>query len=195
MLMQWKTILPAVLFLGILGCNGIRYSEVSPDARDFHPRRITVLPSDSRTFPEAGSDVDRLFHEVLSEQKWFDDVVGGEAVGRRLKSDEVFRKAVTDYQAKLEKVSFSDPLLSKTLGELTGAEALLLVRVDSWNHTTEKDNKVARVGFSIRMVEAKTGRILWTAVHHKIRDYLIIRPELPDVARDLIREMVGYMPR
>ncbi len=194
-LKQWKTVVPAVLFLAILGCGGIRYSEVAPEARDFHPRRIAALPADSKAFAEAGSDIDRLIYEALSERKWFDAVVGGEAVGRRLKSDGLFRQAVTDYLTKLEKVSFSDPVLSGTLGELTGAEALLLVRVDYWNHTTENDNKIAKVSLSIRMVEAKTGKILWTAVHHKIREYLIIKPALPDVARDLIREMIGYMPR
>ena len=194
MLKRWKTVVPAVLFLGILGCGGLRYSEVSPEARDFHPRRIAVLPADTRAFAEAGGDVDRLFAEALSERKWFADVVGGEAIGRRLESDEAFRQVVTDYLAKLGNVSFSDPALSGRLGELTGAEAFLLVRVDYWNYTTENDKKIAKVSLSITMIEAKTGKTLWMAAHHKISDYLIIRPDLPDVAKDLIREMIGYMP-
>jgi hypothetical protein len=45
------------------------------------------------------------------------------------------------------------------------------------------------------LIEAKTGKILWTAVHQRVSDYMIIRPDLPDVARDLIREMIGHMPR
>ena len=84
--------------------------------------------------------------------------------------------------------------LSGRIGELTGTEAFLLVRVDYWNYTTENDKKIAKVSLSITMIEAKTGKILWTAVHHRISDYLIIKPDLPDVARDLIREMIGYMP-
>ena len=105
----WITAVIAILFLGILGCGGLRYSEVSPEAKDFHPRRIAVLPADTTAFPEAKGVVDRLFAEVLSEQKWFADVVGGEAIGRRLESDETFRQVVTDYLAKLANVSFSDP--------------------------------------------------------------------------------------
>jgi hypothetical protein len=196
MLKTWKTVVPVVLLLGILGCGGLglRYSEVSPEARDFHPRRIAVLPSDSRTFAEARGDIDRLFAEVLSERKWFADVLGGEAVGRRMESDEVFRQVVTDYLAKLANVSFSDPALSGRFGELTGAEAFLLVRVDYWNYTTENDKKVAKVSLTITLVEAKTGKIIWTAGHHKISEFVIIRPELPDMARGLIREMIGYMP-
>ena len=184
----------AILCLVILGCGGLRFSEISPDARDFHPRRIAVLPADTTAFAEAKGVVDRLFAEALIERQWFSDVVGGEAVGRRLESDEAFRKVVAGYLAKRASVSFSDPELSGGIGGLTGTEAFLLVRVDYWNYTTENDKKLAKVSLSITMIEAKTGKALWTAAHHKISEYLIIRPDLPAVARDLIREMVGYMP-
>jgi len=194
MLKIWKTVVPIVLLLGILGCGGLRYSEVSPEARDFHPRRIAVLPADTRAFAEARGSIDRLFAEVLSERKWFADVVGGEAIGRRMESDEVFRRVVTDYLAKLANVNFSDPVLSGRFGELTGVEAFLLVRVDYWNYTTEDDKKIAKVSLSITLIEAKTGKTFWTAVHHRISDYVILKPDLPDVARGLIREMIGYMP-
>jgi hypothetical protein len=194
MLKTWKTVVLIILLLGILGCGGLRYSEVSPDARDFRPRRIAVLPADTRVFAEARGDIDRLFAEVLSERKWFDDVIGGEAIGRRLGSDEAFRKVVTDYLDKLGNVRYSDPVLSGRLGELTGAEAFFLVRVDYWNYATENDKKIAKVSLSITLIEAKTGKTIWTAGHHRISDYVIIRPDLPDVAKDLIREMIGYMP-
>lgn len=183
----------AILCLGILGCGGIRFSEISPDARDFHPRRIAVLPADTTAFVGAKGVVDRLFAEALIERQWF-DVVGGEAVGRRLESDEAFRKVVAGYLAKRANVSFSDPELSGRIGGLTGTDAFLLVRVDYWNYATENDKKLAKVSLSITMVEAKTGKALWMAAHHKISEYLIIRPDLPDVAKDLIREMIGYMP-
>ncbi len=194
MLKTWKAVLSVVLIAGIVGCGGLRYSEVSPEARDFHPRRIAVLPSDGTTFPEARGDIDRLFAEVLSDRKWFDGVTGGEAIGRRMESDAGFRQVVTDYLAKLANVSFSDPALSGRIGELTGVQGFLLVRIDYWNYTTEQDKKVAKVSLTVRLVEAKTGKILWTAFHHRISDYLIIKPDLPDVARDLIREMVDHMP-
>ena len=183
----------AILCLGILGCGGLRFSEISPDARDFHPRRIAVLPADTTAFAGAKGVVDRLFAEALIERQWF-DVVGGEAVGRRLESDEAFRKVVAGYLAKRANVSFSDPELSGRIGGLTGTDAFLLVRVDYWNYATENDKKMAKVSLSITMVEAKTGKALWMAAHHKISEYLIIRPDLPDVAKDLIREMIGYMP-
>lgn len=191
----WEAAVLAVLLLGIPGCEGLRYSQISPEAKDFHPRRIAVLPAEATTFPEAKGIIDRLFAELLNERGWFSSVVGGETFGRRLETDAELRQAAAEYLAKLDKVSFSDPVLSGRIGVLTDAEALLLVRVDYWNYTTEKDTKVGKVSLSITMIEAKTGKIVWTAVHQRISDYVIIKPDLPNMARDLIREMIRYMPR
>ncbi len=188
------TAILAFLLLGVLGCGGLRYSQVSPEAKEFHPRGIALIPADTTAFPEAKGIVDRIFVEALGERKWFTDIVGGEEIRRRLDTDPELRQAVAEYLAKLRNVSFSDPDLSGRIGALTRAEALLLVRVDYWNYTTENDNKVGKVSLSITMVEAKTGKTIWSAVHNRASDYLIIKPDLPDVGRDLIREMIGYMP-
>ena len=183
-----------ILLLGLLGCGGLRYSQVAPEAKDFHPQRIAVLPADTTTFPEAKASIDRIFAEVLAERKWFTDIVGGEEIGRRLETDAELRQTVTEYLAKLGNVSYSDPELSSRIGALTRTEALLLVQVDYWNYTTEDDTKVGKVGISITMIEAKTGKTIWRAVHNRASDYMIIKPDLPDVARGLIREMIGHMP-
>jgi hypothetical protein len=184
----------AFLFLGITGCGSLRYSEIAPDARDFHPQRIAVLPADTTAFPAAKGDVDRLFAEVLNEKKWFTDVVGGEAIARRMEADAELRQAGEQYLGKLRNVHYSDPELSSKIGALTRTEAFLLVRVDYWNYLTENDKKLCKVSLSIEMVEAKTGKTMWTAVHNRASDYLIVKPDLPDVARGLIQEMIGYMP-
>ena len=191
---KWTTAAVALLFLAILGCGELRYLWVSPDARDFHPRRVAILPADTTAFAAAKGDIDRIFTEVLSERKWFANVVGGEAIARRMESDETFRQVVRDYLAKLANVSFSDPAMSKRLGEMAGVDAFILVRVDYWNYTTEDDEKVGKVSLNVTLVDAETGKTIWTAGHHRTSGARIIKPELPSVARDLIREMVGYMP-
>ncbi len=190
-----RPILLALLLLSIPGCGGgLRYSQVAPEAKDFHPLRVAVLPADTTAFPEAKGVIDRLFAEVLNEQGWFTAVVGGEAIEQRQKTDAELRRLIEGYLEKRDKVSFSDPVLSGRIGTLTDTEALLLVKVDYWNYTIENDNKVGKVSLSIEMIEAKTGKTLWTAVHHRISDYVIIKPGLPDVAKSLIREMIGHMP-
>ena len=77
---------------------------------------------------------------------------------------------------------------------MTRAEAFVLVRVDYWNYTKENDKKVGKVSLSLTLIEAGTGKIVWTAGHQRASDYLIMKPALPDVARDIIREMIDYMP-
>jgi hypothetical protein len=183
------------LLIGLSACGGLRYSEVSPEAQEFRPRTIAVFPADAKTFPEAKGLIDSLFAEVLTETGWFDAVTGGEAIERRLATDEPLRRTVVEYLAKIDRLSFSDPLLSGRIGEMTAAEALFLVRVDYWNYTVEKDKKLGKVSLSLWMIEAKTGKFIWKASHTRASDYLIIRPELAGVARSLIREMVGHLPR
>ncbi len=192
---NWGAALSVVLLLGLFGCGGLRYSNVSTEAKDFHPQRISVLPAEAKAFPEAKEPIDRLFAEALREKKWFASVVGGEEIGRRLETDEPFRLTVSEYLTKLDRVTFSDPALSRRIGEATKTEAILLVRVDYWNHTTEDDKKVGKVSLSLSMIDAGTGRIVWTAGHYRASDYRIMKPALPDVARDLIREMIDHMPR
>ena len=188
------TAILTIVLLGLLGCGGLRYSQVAPEAKGFHPQRIAVLPADTTTFPDAKASVDRVFAEVLVERKWFTDVVGGEEIGRRLETDAELRQTVSEYLAKLRNVSYSDPELSERIGTLTRTEAFLLVQVDYWNYTTEDDTKMGKVGISITMIETKTGKTIWRAVHNRASDYMIIKPDLPDVARGLIREMIGHMP-
>jgi hypothetical protein len=190
----WEMAILAVLLLSIPGCGGLRYSQVAPEAKDFHPLRIAILPADTTAFPEAKAAINRLVEEVLSERRWFTTVLGGEAIMRRLEVSAELRQTTSDYLAKLDKVSFSDSELSGKIGALTDTDAFLLVRVDYWNYTTENDKKVGKVGLRITMIEARTGKTIWIAVHHRINDYVIIKPDLPDVARNLIREMIGYMP-
>jgi hypothetical protein len=183
------------LLLGLSACGGLRYSEILPEAKDFRPRTVALLPADAKTFPEAKGPIDRLFAEVMTEAGWFSAVTGGEAIERRMAADEPFRQTVTEYLTKLDRLSFSDPALSSRIGEMIKAEALFLIRVDYWSYSVENDNKLGKVSLSLWMVEAKTGRHVWKASHTKASEYLIVKPELADLARSLIREMVGHMPR
>src|SRR4030043_465300 len=93
---KWGRLVLAVVFLGFFGCGGLRYSDLSPEAKDFCPQRIAVLPADARMFPEAKGSVDRLFAEALGERKWFASVVGGEEIERRLERDGQLRQSVEE---------------------------------------------------------------------------------------------------
>jgi len=191
-----RSTLFAVIFfiVSLTGCGGLRYSEVSPDAANCHPRQIAILPADTTTFPEAKGSVDRLFAEAMNDRKWFSMVVGGEQISSMMKKDGDFHRTVSEYLTKRAKINFSDPALSDRIGKLTDTGAFLIVRVDSWNYALADDKKVAKVGLTVAMVQAATGKIVWNASHSRISEYLIIKPDLADMARGLIREMTDHMP-
>ncbi len=183
----------ALMFF-IVGCAGVRYSEVSPDAAAFHPKTIAVLPADVTLFPKAKGIVDNLFVEVLSERKWFKSINGGRRIAGQIDQDQRLRRAVTDYLAKFMNLGFSDQALSDQIGSLADAEAFLIPQVDYWNYTIQDDKKVAKAGISITMIDAKTGKTVWKATHSKTSQYLVLKPDIAGVAKDLIYEMTAMMP-
>ena len=184
-----------VLFVfGLLGCGGLRYSQTDADANNFHPKRIGVLPIEIGTYEEARETADLIVAGTLVEKKWFNDIVAGDTMKTMLLSNEALRKTVLDYTVKLKTVNFSDPDLSKIIGETAKVDAFLIVNVDYWFYTKENDEKIAKVGFGIKLVEADTGKIMWKAGHHLDDSYKFIKPALPDVAKKLIKQLLAEMP-
>lgn len=184
-----------VLILSMTGCGGaLRYSSTAPEANDFHPKRIVVFPVDVGTYPEAGGVIDKIVTEVLVDKEWFTTVVSPEAFKKRLASDEGLAKAVTEYTQKLQTVSFSDPDLTKKIGDAFSVDAILMVDVDYWNYAVENDDKVAKAGLGMKLVETATGKILWKAAHYEAREYRFIKPAIPDVARSLTKDMIHFLP-
>ena len=184
------------LILTTIACGGLRYSQLDPAAKDFHPQRVAVFPVvDVGPYEEARGDVEQITAGVLVDKKWFADVADTATLGRQAQANDELRKAMTNYLLKLRSLGFSDPDLSRKIGELANVDAFLLVSVDSWNYAVENDKKVAKVGIGMRFIDASTGKIMWKAGHTKLESYMLFKPPLPDVARSLVRDMVNYMPR
>jgi hypothetical protein len=190
-----RMLLGVLLMVLIVGCGAnLRYSQVAPEAKNFHPKRIAVFPVDVKGYPEAGGVIDQIISTVLVDRGWFADVVSADGVKKLMGSNEEFKKAVTEYLQKLQTVNFSDPDLSRKIGQALPGEAFLVVQVDEWNYVIQSDDKVAKVGLEIRLVEAETGKIIWKASHDELREYRFFKPALPAVARSVARDMISCMP-
>jgi hypothetical protein len=178
-----------------IACGALRYSQVDPAAKDFHPQRIAIFPVvDMGTYEESRGDVEQITASVLIEKKWFADVTDTANLNRQIQANEELRKAMTDYLSKLRSLTFTDPDLSRKIGELAKIDAFLLISVDSWNYAVENKDKVAKVSIGMKLIEASTGKIMWKAGQHKSESYILIKPDLPKVARSVVRDMVDYMP-
>jgi hypothetical protein len=185
----------AILLISMFcSCGSIRYSQVAPEAKDFHPKRIGVLPADVETHEEARGVIDQIVAGELVNRKWFNDVLDADAINRQLHANTEFRNLVIDYKAKLRAVNFSDPDISSRIGELADIDAFLIIHVDYWNYTVESRDKIAKAGIGINLVNAKTGKILWKASHQLTESYWVIKPELSRVAKRLAAMMIDEMP-
>jgi hypothetical protein len=190
----WAYGATALSFLLILGCGGLRYSQLAPEATAFRPTKVGVLPADVGTYEEARGVMDDIIAGELVRRKWFQDVVAADTISRQLQTNEDLRKTIIEYMAKLKTVNFSDPALSKRIGELSQVEAFLIVNVDYWQYTMENREKLAKVGMGLKMIDANTGIVMWKASHHEIETYKWIKPELSKVAKTLAGMMIDDMP-
>ena len=107
-----------VLILFFLGCGGLRYNQMHPEGKDFHPKRIGVLPVSVGSFTEAQGIIDQAIVTALTEKKWFSRVVSEEALIRQTGMSPELQEAITAYLGKLDKLNYSDPELTRKIGEL-----------------------------------------------------------------------------
>jgi hypothetical protein len=183
-----------IAVLSLIACGGLRYSQLDPAAKDYHPKRIAVFPADVGTYEEARNHIEQIVPGVLMDKKWFTDITDTATLHRQIQANDELRKISTDYISKLQTLNYSDPLLSKRIGEMTQTDGFLLVAVDYWNYTVEKDKKLAKVSVGLKLIDPATGKIMWKAGHHLGESYMLIKPDLPDVARSVVKEMVAEMP-
>jgi hypothetical protein len=173
-----------LLIISVFGCGGLRYSWVDSEANNYKLKSLGIFPVDVGIHEEARGVADQVIA----------DVVTADTISKQMQVNEELRKLYLDYTTKLKAVNFSDPELSKKIGQISKVDAFLLVNVDYWIYTRENDEKVAKVGFGIKMIDASSGKILWKAGHHEAEDYMLIKPKLPDVAKKVFRKMIKEMP-
>lgn len=184
-----------LLIMSLAACGSLRFAQVMPEAKDFHPQSIAVFPvAIVGSNEEAKSSLGPIVTEVLADKKWFTNVVNTEKINRQPLANEELGAAITDFTSKLQTVNFSDPELSKKIGELAKVDAFLLVSVDIWNYTVEKEDNIAVVSLGMKLYEAATGKLMWKAGHQVAEDYILLKPALPNVARNVVKEMVREMP-
>lgn len=185
-----------IFILATIACSGLRFSQLAPEAKDFHPQKIAVFPVEmlnSEGTKGAREIVEQIIAGSLAEKKWFANIMDTERLNKQIRDNQELSKVTTEYLSKL-RIPFSDPDLSKKIGELVNVDAFLMVNVDEWEYTVEKNEKVAKVGMTMQLYEASTGKLMWKAGYGIKESYIVIKPTLPKVARDVVRKMISSMP-
>jgi len=185
----------AAFWVMLASCAELRYSQVAPGIETFHPETICVLSVNPGVYEkEAGDVAGDLITDAVRGKGWFSTVLSPKDLAKLTERDATLRKAVADYLAKLKTVHFSDPDLSRHIGEACNADAFLVVDVNFWNYTTQGDDTLAKAGFSMELIEARTGRIMWKADHCATKEYTWFKPDLTSFARSVARDMIDQMP-
>jgi len=195
--MMGKRIAGLILMMAIfclVACGGLRFSHLDPAAKDFHPKRIVVFPIDVGTYEESRTHMEQIVPGVLAEKKWFSEITDTASLNRQVAANQELRKAMTDYLSKLQTLNYSDAALSKKIGQLTNSDAFVLASVDYWNYTVEKDKNLAKVSIGLKLIDVESGKMMWKAGHQLSESYMLFKPELSKVARDVVKEMAAEMP-
>ncbi len=133
-------------------------SRRADEAKSFHPKSIGVLPAEVGVYKDAEGKIDAIITDVLVRTKWFNTVIGGEEIRKRIEANEELKKSVDVYLAKLRELNYSDPELCKVISELCGIEAILIPTVDTWEYTMLSGDKIARVGISMKSRRHQDGQ-------------------------------------
>ena len=186
-----------IFVLTTIACSGLRFSQSAPEVKDFHPKIVAVFPVEVWNHKEENDSreaVEQIVAGSLVEKKWFASVVYADDLKKQIRASDELKKVMTDYLSKLRMVDFSDPGLSKKIGELAKIDAFLLVSVDDWEYTVERDKKLAKVGLTMELYDVSTGKLMWKSGHTIAEEYMIMKPYLPKVAQNVARKMISYMP-
>jgi hypothetical protein len=185
-----------ILVLSTVACGGLRFNLLAPEAMDFHPQRIAVFPIEVWNHKEADSRtiIEEIVAGVLIKRKLFFSVTDAESLQKQTLASEELKKAKNEYLSKRRLLDFYDSDLSKKIGVLAQIDAFLLLYVDEWKYTEQGDKKIAQVGLTMEMYDVSTGKLMWKASHDVTKDYMLIKPELHDVAREVVNKMANYMP-
>jgi hypothetical protein len=176
------------------GCGGLQEVWEGPGARVFRPQAIAVLPPMSSQYDSAREDIQEVIASALNRIAHIERVVAPEQVTDVFQASKEAFDALVFYFSRLEMTGQSDKESAVKLGKALNVDSFLVVRVNSWEYIRKEGDNVGRVGLSLRLVDATTGNTVWKARHENSSSYMFFRPNLKDVARDLVDEMIKEMP-
>jgi hypothetical protein len=178
----------------IASCGGLQEVWEGPGARMFRPQAIAVLPPMASQYDSAREDIQEVLSGALNKIANIERVVSPENVTDIFQASKEAFDALVFYFSRLEMTGQSDKDSAMKLGKALNVDSFLVVRVNSWEYMRKEGDNVARVGLSLRLVDATTGTTVWKARHERSSSYMFYRPDLKDIAKELAAEIIKSMP-
>lgn len=187
----------AGLSLFVVGCGGLNYNQVAPNAGSFHPKAVVVLPV---KMPEGMETEGELMGNIVADSvtnlKRFDTVIDPSIARSQMAAAEnkELSDSVTGYLSKLFITGVSDKELSTKIGAVYHVDTIFVPEIGQWHYVNYGGNKFGEVTFSLKMIDAKTGVVIWRAGHTAQEKYTFFKPNLEKMGRNLIKEVFSYIP-
>ncbi|MER3422573.1 MAG: hypothetical protein C4293_04405 [Nitrospiraceae bacterium] len=183
-----------LLGAALSGCGGLQETWEGPGAAEFHPSSIAVLPPIIGALEGSRELAHEVVTNALKKSRRHTQVIDPEQVNGLLINSSETREVFAGHLAMIETTGFSDKEAAIKLGQAMKVDALLVVRVNSWEYTRSEGDNVAKVAFSLRLIDTKHGAIIWRGRHEKTESYMFFKPNLKDLAADLSEYMIKYIP-
>lgn len=182
--------------LFIFSCSSINFNEASPLAKGFKPKSAVILPSIK--MPE-GVDFDaerlaKIIYDELVKSEKFDRIVEPKDAQAILSQNQDLQTNLLSYITKLRTLNISDTELTQKVGGAYGSQALFVVEAGKWGYAKVLGEKTAEVSITIKMIDATTGNVIWKASHGDQEVYSIFKPELTDMAKDVVHRIIKNLP-
>lgn len=182
-----------VVFFSVGGCGGLQEMWEGPSGRGFYPKIIAILPI-SGDYDSAREDVEEVVSKVLIKSRKVEKVVPPEQVTDTFQTTKEAFDALITYFSRMETTGHSDKASAVKIGQALNADSLLVVKVNAWEYTREEGDNIARVGLSMRLIDAVNGAVVWKARHQLQESYLFKRPDMRELATKLVSDMIKFMP-
>jgi len=182
-----------LLTTALTSCSGLQEMWEGPASRGFYPKTVAILPI-SGVYDSAREDVEEVVAKVLMKSRKVEKVVPPEQVTDTFQATKDAFDALVTYFTRMETTGQSDKQSAMKIGQALNADSLLVVKVNAWEYTREEGDNIARVGLSMRLIDAINGAIVWKARHQVQESYLWMRPNMKDLATRLTSEMIKFMP-
>ena len=182
-----------LLITALTSCSGLQEMWEGPASRGFYPKTVAILPI-SGVYDSAREDVEEVVAKVLMKSRKVEKVVPPEQVTDTFQATKDAFDALVTYFTRMETTGQSDKQSAIKIGQALNADSLLVVKVNAWEYTREEGDNIARVGLSMRLIDAINGAIVWKARHQVQESYLWMRPDMKDLATRLTSEMIKFMP-
>jgi len=180
--------------MALSACAGLDFSHVDPEAEDFHPKRIAVLPETVGEHESARDVLNHAATNALTGKGWYEAVVNGETIKTQSLVSPDLAAEIENYLQQVNTSGISDPKKTTKIKDALQADAFFLTSVTSWEYGRQEGNKVCRVGLGIKLIDATNGTVIWKANHELAETYWVFKPKINDVADKLMRRMIAEMP-